>query len=203
VAVFFLPVLLIFSYFNPDTATPTTTSATTTTSMSTTTAARVSTVPAVCRTPARRGFVPQRATVQGVGRNIRVLAMGRGAGRVPLPPPLTTAGKAAFAWDKYGPKPGSHRGNVRFNAHTYPDGSALGNRLLARLWVGQRIIVRGRTAAICYRVTRRISVTPRHLAAYYNTTAGAKLAIVVCSGRRLGPGNWTRRTIWYAWPSTR
>jgi hypothetical protein len=172
------------------------------TASSTLPSARAAAVPPECATPARRGFVPSSATVSRVGTGITVLALGRGPGRVPLPPPLTTAGKASFAWDKYGPKPGSTRGNVRFNAHTYPDGSALGNRLLRRLVVGGRIILYGQGVALCYKVTKRIVTTPRHLAGYYSTTGSPKLAIIVCSGRRLGPGNWTKRTIWYAKPST-
>ena len=164
--------------------------------------AAASTVPAVCLHPARRGFVPLRATVAHVGRNIPVLAMGRLAGGVPAPPPLTYSGKRSFAWDKYGPKPGSAIGNVRFNAHTYPDGSALGNRLLAHLKVGGRIILYGDGVALCYKVTRKVVTTPRRLGGYYSTTGSPKLAIVVCSGKRLGPGNWTNRTIWYAKPST-
>ena len=203
-----LPVLLmVFSLFTPDFAPATTrssTSTSTTSTTSTTTTARTAaaTVPSVCLKPARRGFVPTRANVAGVGRRIPVLAMGR-HNRIPLPPPLTALGKRSFAWDKYGPKPGAKRGNVRFNAHTYPDGSALGNRLLAKLWVGQRIILRGNGKAICYKVRRRVTVSPtQSLAAYYRTTGLPKLAIVVCSGRRLGPGRWTSRTIWYARPST-
>ena len=156
----------------------------------------------VCAHHATRGFVPTRATVGRVGRNITVLAMSRYAGGVPKPPPLTSTGKQAFAWDKYGPKPGSKRGNVRFNAHTYPDGSALGNRLLARLTVGRRIILYGNGVRLCYRVTRKVVTTPRRLGGYYDTLGTPKLAIVVCSGTRLGPGNWTNRTIWYAKPST-
>jgi hypothetical protein len=164
--------------------------------------AAASAAPAVCLSPARRGFTPLTATVAHVGRNIPVLAMGRLRGGVPSPPPLTTSGKHSYAWDKAGPKPGSARGNVRFNAHTYPDGSALGNRMLSRLKVGARIILYGNGVALCYKVTRRITTTPRHLGGYYSTTGPPKLAIVVCSGKRLGPGNWTNRTIWYAKPST-
>jgi hypothetical protein len=163
------------------------------------------TVPAVCRAPARRGFWPLQANVARVGKHVPVIPVGRTHG-VPNRPPLTTSGKRSFGWYHRGPAPGSRHGNVRFNAHTYPDGSALGNRMLARLVVGARIIVRGANGVgICYRVTKRISVTPRSYAArvgYYNTTSRPKLAIVVCSGKRLGPGNWTRRTIWYAKPST-
>ena len=159
--------------------------------------------PAVCATPARHPFAPTRATVARVNRNIPVLAMGRLRGGLPEPPPLTSYGKQTFAWDKYGPRPGDLRGNVRFNAHTYPDGSALGNRLLARLKVGRRIILYGANgAALCYKVNRKVVTTPNRLGAYYSTTGSPKLVIVVCSGKRLGPGNWTRRTIWYAKPST-
>jgi hypothetical protein len=205
---FLLAAVIVVSDLGPNTAPSTTSKASSTTPSLSTSTAKVrpvaaAYVPAVCRTPARRGFIPKRATIALVGRDIPVLAMGRGPGRIPLPPPLTSYGKRSFAWDKYGPKPGSRHGNVRFNAHTYPDGSALGNKLLRRLWVGNRIIVRGRYSAICYRVTRRIVVSPLKIGAYYNTTASPKLAIVVCSGRRLGPGRWTKRTIWYAWPSTR
>jgi hypothetical protein len=156
----------------------------------------------VCSNNARRGFAPAKATVGKVGRNITVYAMGRGSGGVPLPPPLTSSGKNSFAWDKYGPKPGSAYGNVRFTAHTFPDGSALGNRLLTRLKVGARIVLRGENATICYRVKRRMVVSPTQLSGYYSTTGKPRLAIVVCSGKRLGPGQWTTRTIWFARPST-
>ena len=149
----------------------------------------------VCATPARKPFVPLRANA--VGRSMAVYPVATGG-----EPPLTTAGKAAFGWDKDGPKPGSAYGNVRFTAHTYPDGSALGNRLLKRLRVGGRIVLYGSTSRLCYRVTRIKVTTPTRLGGYYNTIGTPKLAIVVCSGRRLGPGNWTNRTIWIAKPST-
>ena len=154
----------------------------------------------VCATPARHPFSPSRAAVARVGRSITVLAMARTAGGFPGLPPLTSSGKQDFAWDREGPKPGSAYGNVRFNAHTYPDGSALGNRLLAHLKVGNRIVLYGDGVALCYRVNRKVVTTPNRLGGYYSTTGKPKLAIVVCSGRRLGPGNWTNRTIWYASP---
>jgi hypothetical protein len=156
----------------------------------------------VCSNPARKAFSPSRAAVANVGRSITVLALGRTAGGFPGLPPLTSSGKKVFAWDREGPKPGSAFGNVRFNAHTWPDGSALGNRLLARLKVGNRIVLYGDGVALCYRVNRKVVTTPNRLGGYYSTTGKPKLAIVVCSGRRLGPGNWTNRTIWYAKPVT-
>lgn len=192
--VLFLPTLLVVQGATPGTAT----SGAATSATGSVSTARAA-VPAVCLKPARRGFVPLRA--KGAGRVVTVLALGRGRGGVPLAPPLTTSGKNSFAWDRYGPKPGSARGNVRFNAHTYPDGSALGNWLQRRLKVGNRIILYGRSTALCYRVTRKVVTTPRRIGRYYRTTGSPKLAIIVCSGRRLGPGNWTHRTIWYARPS--
>lgn len=174
---------------------------------STTTAGEVlvgARVPARCLNPARRGFWPTRAKVQRVQKRVPVLAVGRTRGGIPLTPPLNSLGKRSFGWDHRGPAPGSHYGNVRMNAHTYPDGSALGNRMLARLFVGQLIIVRNDSGkTICYRVTKRVSVRPTSYTArvaYYRTTGRPKLAISVCSGTRLGPGNWTRRTIWFAKP---
>src|SRR5690242_6438342 len=92
----------------------------------------------VCANPARHPFSPSRASVANVGRGITVLALAETAGGYPGLPPLTSSGKQDFAWDRQAPKPGSAYGNVRFNAHTYPDGSALGNRLLAHLKVGNR-----------------------------------------------------------------
>ena len=40
----------------------------------------------------------------------------------------------------------------------------------------------------------------RRAAAYYAKDGQPQLAIVVCSGRRLGPGQWEKRTIWFARP---
>jgi hypothetical protein len=160
-------------------------------------------VPAVCLHPARRAFWPTRSKVQRVQKYVPVLAVGRSHG-IPQTPPLNSLGKRSFGWDHRGPAPGSHHGNVRFNAHTWPDGSALGNRMLKRLFVGQTIVVSNDAGqAICYTVTKRKSVRPRSYTArvaYYRTTGKPRLAIAVCSGKRLGPGNWTRRTIWFAKP---
>jgi hypothetical protein len=95
---------------------------------------------------------------------------------------------------------------VRLNAHTYPwsgaYGSALGNRLLLRLHTGDRIIVSGPDGQrLCYRVTKRVQVRAgQPLRGYYSDSGPSRLAILVCSGKRRGPGNWSHRTIWYAKP---
>jgi hypothetical protein len=123
---------------------------------------------------------------------------------VPGAPPLTTAGKTVFAFDReQGIRPGDPGGNVLLNAHTWPDGSALGNRLLAGLQLGDRIVVHGPAhTRLCYRVSERVEVlASKGLARYYDRVGPPQLAIVVCSGRRLGPGNWEKRTVWFARPA--
>ena len=107
-----------------------------------------------------------------------------------------------FAWDlEQGTRPGDPRGNVIVNAHTWPDGSALGNRLLAALHPGDRVVVRGKDVRLCYEVTERIEVPADTLMPrYYRKDGPPQLAILACSGKRLGPGIWTKRTVWFATP---
>lgn len=145
-------------------------------------------------------FTPQRITVPGVTRDATVISPPRDSGNVPGTPPLTTAGKSMFAWDD-AIAPGTDAGNVLLNAHTWPDGTALGNHLLAGLQQGDRVILIGGSARLCYRVTERVEVlASKGLPRYYDTDGPPQIAIVVCSGRRLGPGNWEKRTVWFASP---
>ncbi len=157
----------------------------------------------VCqRQQARHRFAPRTVSVQGVTRGAFVVAPPRDAYDVPGVPPLTSAGKVLFAWDRaQGVEPGDRVGNVLLNAHTWPDGSALGNRLLAGVHRGSRIVVRGEQQRLCYRVTEKVEVLASDgLPRYYDKTGPPQLAILVCSGRRLGPGNWSHRTVWFAAP---
>lgn len=145
-------------------------------------------------------FTPQRITVPGVTRGATVISPPRDSGNVPGTPPLTTAGKSMFAWDD-AIAPGTDAGNVLLNAHTWPDGSALGNQLLAGLQTGDRIVVAGSRQLLCYRVTERVEVPADiQMYRYYATKGPPQLAILVCSGTRLGPGVWTKRTVWFASP---
>ncbi len=156
----------------------------------------------VCATQAKRPFIPARISIPQVTSGATVVSPPRDSADVPGTPPLTSSGKQEIAWDDAIP-PGSEQGNVLLNAHTYPDGSALGNRMLAHLEEGDRIVVRGESKTLCYRVTRRIEVLASDgYAPYYDTAGPPQLAIVVCSGRRLGPGNWTHRTLWFASPAS-
>jgi hypothetical protein len=150
-----------------------------------------------------RSFGPRTITVPGVTKGASVVTPPRDAHGVPGVPPLTSGGKSVFAWDReQGIRPGAPAGNVLLNAHTWPDGSALGNRLLAGLQPGDRIVVLGVKARLCYRVTERVEVpAERKMPRYYTTDGPPQLAIVVCSGRHLGPGVWEKRTVWFASPS--
>lgn len=154
-------------------------------------------------------FRPASLTIPGVVGRTRVLALGRDRHGVPRTPPLTNRGKWQLAWDKKSRiRPGSKHGVVRLNAHTYPrDGSyglALGNRLLKRLRKGQLLLARGpHGERLCYRVTKQVRVrATKSVPAYYSSTGRPRLAILVCSGVRRGPGDWSHRTIWFAEPVT-
>jgi len=161
--------------------------------------------PSPCTPRARAPFRPVTITVPGVTASATVLALGRDASDVPGVAPLSSSGKVAFAWDAPGIAPGEPRGNVLLNAHTWPDGSAMGNRLLAGLDVGDRFALRGSDGSrLCYRVTERTEVP---FAApggrVYDTEGPPQAVIIVCSGVRTGPGHWTQRTLWFARPVER
>ncbi len=133
-----------------------------------------------------------------------MVALPRDVRDVPGVPALSTTGKTQLAFDLGNQiRPGGTQGNALLNAHTWPDGSALGNTLLAGLHESDRIIVRGALGQLCYRVTDRVEVPARAAnARYYAETGRPQIAIVVCSGERLGPGVWTERTLWFASPVT-
>ena len=196
---------LIGSGRDPDeaTAAPTPTVLDDTTSTSASASASASAPPRRTCATAERNFEPQAISVPGVTKRASVVTPPRDDAGVPGTPPLTRRGKMLFAWDReQGILPGDPAGNVLLNAHTWPDGTALGNRLLAGLQLGDRIVVRGADARLCYRVTERVEVlADENMPRYYDTAGPPQLAILVCSGRRLGPGQWEKRTVWFASPS--
>lgn len=155
-----------------------------------------------CADQATEPFTPTKITVPGVVRDARMLALPRDANNVPGVPPVSGPGKQQVAWDRPpGIKPGSSQGNVLLNTHTWPDGSALGNKFLAELDKGDLIIVRGKGAEVCYEVNERIEVREEDgYPPYYDKEGPPQIALLVCSGKRLGPGQWTHRTIWFASP---
>jgi hypothetical protein len=164
--------------------------------------------PKPCYRGASQPFAPTRITVPGVTHDAVVLALPRDAENVPQAPPISDVGKTEFAWAvPPDPMPGSATGNVLLNAHTWPDDSALGNKLLDHLQVGGRIVVQGHAGGkkqtLCYRVTKRVVIRASDGSVeYYQRNGPPQLALIVCSPPRLGPGNWLNRTIWYASPVT-
>jgi hypothetical protein len=150
------------------------------------------------------GFAPRKVVIPGVTKGAAIVTPPRDANNIPGTPPLTTAGKSMFAWDTVlGTRPGDKKGNVAINAHAWPDHSALGDRMVASLHQGDRVVVVGDGQRLCYRVTERVEVpATAMMTRYYDTGGPPQLAILTCSGTRLGPGVWTKRTVWFASPTT-
>jgi hypothetical protein len=159
------------------------------------------TTPGPCEEQTDRPFKPKQITIPGIIRNAKVLALPRDGNNVPSVPPV--GAKQVFAWDRPpGIRPGEPKGNVLLNAHTWPDGSALGNEMLRELKKGERIIVRNGDVELCFEVDKKVEVLASGgFPEYYDREGPHQLALLVCSGRRLGPGNWTHRTIWFARPA--
>jgi hypothetical protein len=147
-------------------------------------------------------LLPTSVSIPGVDSSIKVLPLARDSHDVPGTPPLNSLGKTEMAFDLgSGIKPGDAAGNALLNAHTWPDGSALGNKLLAGLHKGDRIVVKGALGQICYQVNDRVEVPyDDNGKRYFAKTGAPQIAIIVCSGDRPSPGFWTKRTIWYASP---
>ena len=63
------------------------------------------------------------------------------------------------------------------------------------------ITLRAGDTSLCYRVTKRVEVGAyADYGPFWIEDGPPQLAMIVCSGRRLGPANWTHRTIWFAEP---
>lgn len=153
-----------------------------------------------CRDTGKR-FRPTSLSVEGVTTGSRVLWLGRDAANVPKAPPLSSTGKRQFAWDlQDAVRAGARHGVAKLNAHTYPDGSAIGNDLINRLYIGDRMTARGPSGQVrCYQVIDRVQIpAEKRFKRYYRTTGPHRLAVAVCSGVRRGPGDWSHRTLWFA-----
>ena len=154
--------------------------------------------------PQTEPFVPVSVSVAQIGsRDVQSLPrITVGDNGFSLPDPQG-ANPSVFAWDREGARPGSTRGAVNLLAHTYPPGqTALGNQLFDVLQVGDIIIVRGLSDSLGYRVVERMQADVADYPAdrVLDTDGKSVLTITICSGERLGPGNWTMRTVWFAEP---
>ncbi|HKY58784.1 MAG TPA: class F sortase [Aeromicrobium sp.] len=163
--------------------------------------ARLATVdiPGRCDGGATRPFTPSTVDIEDVRTDLAIQPIARDGDDVPGVPPVSATHTVAF--DAPGPKPGSERGLVRLNAHTWPNGAALGNEMLARFDVGDVLTLRNGDLKLCYRVTKRVEVDGyATYEPFYELDVPAEFAFIVCSGERLGPGNWNKRTIWFGEP---
>lgn len=152
-----------------------------------------------CATSGRGAFVPTSVSIAGAVRSGKVISTPRDANDVPGVLPVSN--KRDFAWDRGGVEAGSRHGQVLLNTHTWPDGTAMGNRLLATLDVGAKLVLRGAGRTACYTVTKAVEVTKEAGYPGYGATDGPpQVVIVVCSGKRLGPGDWSHRTLFIAQP---
>lgn len=148
-------------------------------------------------------FTPTKVKIPAIGRSVGVVRVRRTATGAVGTPPVSKRGKWQMGLDRQ-VRPGAGQGSVIMAAHTWPDGSALGNALRRSLRTGDRVVLtRGKGAKrACYEVTKRkayrAAKVPRSKA--FRWWGPEQLVIVVCSGKRLGPGKWTHRTIWYATP---
>jgi hypothetical protein len=153
-----------------------------------------------CEMHAPRPMTPLRISIPGVTRSAPVMALARDQFGIPGVPPVSDSGKWAFGWDAPGLRPGVARGNAIMTAHTYPDGSALGNFLLSGFQEGDRMTVYGPgREKLCYRLFDRVQV-PFNVSGdrFYDEVGPHDLVFIVCSGTRLGPGEWTHRTMFYS-----
>lgn len=156
-------------------------------------------IPGPCERGARRPFAPTSMDIQHVRTGLQVVGLPRDGADVPGVPPVSAT--YTVAWDAPGPKPGGSSGLVRFNAHTWPNGAALGNAMLAAVHVGDRLTLRSGTTFLCYRVTKRVEVSGyQTYDPFFALDGPPQLAFIVCSGQRVGPGNWTKRTLWFGEP---
>jgi len=153
-----------------------------------------------CDRPATEPFTPHRIAIEDVVERTAVIGVGRDERGVTGVLPISD--KVNVAWDVGGIRPGSRRGNVLLNTHTWPDGTALGNALLDRLDRGDRVVLAGSNGArLCYRVTREVEVLASDgYPPYYRTGGPPQVAIIVCSGTRSASGEWSHRTIWFGRP---
>ncbi len=160
------------------------------------------TAPAKTSVPCERpghGFKPTKAKIPAVGKTVGVVLVPRTANNQVGAGPTTEEGKWLMAMDPE-TRPGNGRGAVLLSAHTWPDGSALGNAMLRKLGSGDRITLIGKYGEqACYGIHKRVSYpkdeVPREA---FSSSGFERLVIVTCSGKRYGPGNWSHRTLWYA-----
>jgi hypothetical protein len=157
-------------------------------------------IPGPCERGATKPFTPKTIDIENVRKGLPIVGLARDGSDVPGVPPVNAT--HTVAWDAPGPKPGSESGLVRFNAHTWPNNGALGNEMLAHFQIGDILTVHDGDTKLCYEVTERVEVGANsgYKPFFENLNVPSRFAFIVCSGKRLGPGDWSMRTIWFGTP---
>ena len=147
-------------------------------------------------------IVPVKYSIDGMKVSAKVLSRGvEGTGAAGSPP---KSDPSSWAWFNEGPRPGSGKGKVALNGHTYHKGGAIGNRLMAGLKKGD--IIRptdkaGQTA--CYRYDHKTKVMVKdydpNSNILYDNNGPAQAVIVVCDDYK-GKDDWESRVFFYADP---
>lgn len=154
--------------------------------------------PSSCKRPGH-GFKATKAQIPALGRTVGVRVVPRTSSNQVGAGPTTEEGKWLMAMDPHN-LPGNGRGTVMLSAHTWPDGSALGNAMLKNLHSGDRILLFGKNGEQpCYLITKRVTYRKDQVPRSTFSSGGfERMVLVTCSGTRYGPGNWSHRTVWYA-----
>lgn len=161
---------------------------------------------AACRTQSKQPFRPRAVQLLGIASYPAVpLDLVRTANGVQLPiPPDENPG--IFAWVS-GDRAADDNSILRLTAHTWSDGSAVGNVINTKIRPGAIIVVHGSKKAqvACYRVTAREQVTivgatskqkvkaNAVLRRYNGIRAQDDLGIMVCSGEHFAVGVYRDR----------
>ncbi|OFE14225.1 hypothetical protein BA895_11460 [Humibacillus sp. DSM 29435] len=149
------------------------------------------------------------APFQTIGLDTSAPADAQGRQRLGSPSDRTKAG-----WYAAGPRPGSGRGSVLTNGHTYRDGSAIFKESFSsHVAVGQRIDIRQRAGGVCsYRINRvwaevnAATDYPRIVASHhlYDFGGPERLFLTTCSGSfNSATQNYNQITIVTALPIAR
>jgi len=162
-----------------------------------------------CSKQSNTAFTPVSVQSEKTIGAHHIVVLPRDSNGIPGAPPLSDSGKTQVGLDEDGAYPGEQSGTIGLDAHTYPDGSALGNQMLDKLKVGDDLqLVGSKNEVSCFQISDKkefnvSKITQAQLDSVYNPDSSpVQLVIIVCSGDRTGPGNWSHRTVWFAKPVT-
>ncbi|WP_460742084.1 class F sortase [Mariniluteicoccus endophyticus] len=154
-------------------------------------------------TPNPGAIRPARFQISRMGVDVPMITVGKDKDGNPGASPLSQMYTAA--WYKGSPAPGTTRGNVVVNIHSWASGPALGNDLRTKMRTGDviRVVGTGGTVA-CYRFREAIKIKVATYdpssGVYLNPTGKPQLAILTCWDRNPRTGVYESRILFYADP---